>query len=58
LLDEPFRGLDTEATAAALELVQQVPRVGGLIIIASHTRALLDQFCDDYMDLTESSQAR
>lgn len=51
LLDEPFRGLDTEATAAALELVDGFKTDGGLVIIASHTHALLDQFCDDIQDI-------
>lgn len=52
LLDEPFRGLDTEATAAALELVNDFRKDGGLLLIASHTRALLDRFCDEVMDLS------
>lgn len=53
LLDEPFRGLDSEATSAALELVDDFRKAGGLLLIASHTRALLDQFCDEVMDLTD-----
>lgn len=52
LLDEPFRGLDTEATAAALELIETFRSDGGLLLIASHTHALLDRFCDHVMDLT------
>jgi len=55
LLDEPFRGLDAEATTAALGLVDDFRKAGGLLLIASHTRALLDQFCDEVMDLSESS---
>ncbi len=51
LLDEPFRGLDSEATKAALGLVDDFRKEGGLLLIASHTRALLDQFCDEVMDL-------
>lgn len=51
LLDEPFRGLDTEASAAALELVEDFRGAGGLIIVASHTHALLDRFCDDIQDI-------
>ena len=55
LLDEPFRGLDAEATTAALKLVADFREEGGLLLIASHTRALLDQFCDEVMDLSEPS---
>lgn len=57
LLDEPFRGLDTEATAAALDLVEGFRAEGGLLLIASHTRTLLDRFCDSIMDLTTQQAA-
>jgi len=51
LLDEPFRGLDSEATSAVLELVDDFRKAGGLLLIASHTHTLLDQFCDEIIDL-------
>ena len=51
LMDEPFRGLDTAATAAALELVNGFRSDGGLLLIASHTRTLLDTLCDSFVDL-------
>jgi ABC-2 type transport system ATP-binding protein len=52
LMDEPFRGLDTAATAATLDLVDSFRRDGGLLLIASHTRTLLDMLCDGFLDLT------
>lgn len=51
LLDEPFRGLDSEATAAALDLVNAFKSEGGLILVASHTLSLLDGFCDRVLEL-------
>jgi len=52
LLDEPFRGLDKEASASALELVNGFKKEGGLVIVASHTHTLLDSFCNDFLELT------
>lgn len=51
LLDEPFRGLDSEATVAALELLRDFEQRGGVMIIASHSSHLLEQICSDVMDL-------
>ncbi len=51
LLDEPFRGLDSEATVAALELLRDFEQRGGVLIIASHSSHLLEQICSDVMDL-------
>ena len=51
LMDEPFRGLDTESTAAVMDLLHDFKTSGGLLIISSHARALLDTLCDDFIDL-------
>ena len=51
LLDEPFRGLDSEATVAALELLRDFEQRGGVLIIASHSSHLLEQICSDVTDL-------
>ena len=51
LMDEPFRGLDTESTAAVMTLLQHYKAGGGLLIVSSHARALLDTLCDDFIDL-------
>ncbi len=51
LMDEPFRGLDTEATAAAFDLVNSFRQDGGLLLISSHTHALLDKLCTSFLDL-------
>lgn len=52
LMDEPFRGLDTEATAATLDLVNNFRHAGGLLLVTSHTRTLLDTLCDSFLNLT------
>ena len=51
LMDEPFRGLDTESTAAVMTYLQAFKAAGGLLIVSSHARALLDTLCDDFIDL-------
>ncbi len=51
LMDEPFRGLDTESTAAVMDFLQTFKTNGGLLIVSSHVRTLLDTLCDDFIDL-------
>lgn len=51
LMDEPFRGLDTESTAAVMTHLQAFKASGGLLIVSSHARTLLDTLCDDFIDL-------
>lgn len=51
LLDEPFRGLDTEATEAALGLLAAFRDGGGLVVLSSHRADLLDRLCDARLDL-------
>lgn len=58
LMDEPFRGLDAEATAAALDLIDGFRRDGGLLLVASHTRTLLDAHCDGILDLNTAGASR
>ena len=51
LMDEPFRGLDEESLHAAVEALQAFKRGGGILIIASHRRDLLEQLCDGFIRL-------
>jgi ABC-2 type transport system ATP-binding protein len=51
LMDEPFRGLDAESTAAVMGFLQAFKTNGGLLVVSSHARALLDALCDDFIDL-------
>ncbi len=51
LLDEPMRGLDAEATEAVLALLVAFRDGGGLVVISSHRRDLLDRLCDDTLAL-------
>ncbi len=51
LLDEPFRGLDTEATEAAVGLLTAFRDAGGLVVLSSHRADLLDRLCDARLDL-------
>lgn len=51
LMDEPFRGLDTASLDAALQLFKQRKAEGGVLVIASHRRDMLDDLCDDFLDM-------
>lgn len=51
LMDEPFRGLDTAATAAALDLVRAHIAAGGLAVLSSHRADLLDVLADETVTL-------
>lgn len=55
LMDEPFRGLDTESKAAVTQILQHFKEAGGVLIISSHARALLDTLCDAFIDLREGA---
>ena len=55
LMDEPFRGLDTESTAAALDLLQAFKAAGGVLVVSSHARTLLNTLCDTFIDLQPRS---
>ncbi len=56
LMDEPFRGLDAESTAAVMTLLQDFKAAGGLLVVSSHARTLLDALCDDFIDLQPISR--
>ncbi len=45
LMDEPFRGLDEDSTAAALRLLMHFKNAGGLIIVSSHLKVTLESLC-------------
>jgi ABC-2 type transport system ATP-binding protein len=49
LMDEPFRGLDEDATEALIRLLIGFKEKGGIVILSSHGRETLDRFCDDYL---------
>lgn len=51
LMDEPFRGLDTESLDAALQLFKQRKAEGSILVIASHRRDMLDDLCDHFVDM-------
>ena len=51
LMDEPFRGLDTASTAAAVALVAAFRDAGGLVVLASHAAPLIDTLADAVVDL-------
>jgi ABC-2 type transport system ATP-binding protein len=46
LLDEPFRGLDVEATEAVVGLLAAFRDGGGLVILSSHRADLLARLCE------------
>ncbi len=56
LMDEPFRGLDTESLGAAIELFNNIKHQGGLMIIASHRKDMLSSLCDAYIDMKPHEQ--
>ncbi|NBB85267.1 MAG: ATP-binding cassette domain-containing protein [Bacteroidetes bacterium] len=51
LMDEPFRGLDTESTAAVFDLLSRFTQDGGLVVVSSHDQSLVDDLCDALLDL-------
>jgi len=51
LMDEPFRGLDTESTAAVFDLLAQFKQHGGLVVVSSHDHTLIDDLCDALLDM-------
>ncbi len=51
LMDEPFRGLDTESRDAATGLVTAFRDAGGLVILASHAAPLVEAVCDAVITL-------
>ena len=51
ILDEPFRALDTEATARAGDLLGRFRDAGGIVVVSSHRGDLLADLCDETLDL-------
>lgn len=50
LMDEPFRALDEESTAAAIELINQFKERGGIVVLSSHIRSTLEAVCEGYVN--------
>ncbi|MBX2822082.1 MAG: ABC transporter ATP-binding protein [Rhodothermaceae bacterium] len=51
LLDEPFRGLDTESLRAAIDLLQTFKANGAVTVVSSHRRDVLDELCEEFLSL-------
>ena len=51
LLDEPFRGLDTESLRAAIDLLQTFKARGAATVVSSHRRDVLDELCEEFLSL-------
>ena len=51
LLDEPFRGLDTQSLQSAVELLHTFKKNGAITVVSSHRRDVLDDLCDGFVDL-------
>lgn len=51
VLDEPFRALDTEATAQAGRLLARYRDAGGIVVVSSHRGDLLAELCDETLEL-------
>lgn len=50
LLDEPFRALDESSVRSVMQLLQEFKRTGGIVLISSHQRSVLEELCDSYVD--------
>jgi ABC-2 type transport system ATP-binding protein len=51
LMDEPFRGLDAESAAAALDLLRAFKAAGGIVVVSSHLHDALREVVDRTLDL-------
>ncbi len=49
LLDEPFRGLDTETTDLVLDLLAQFKSAGGLLVFSSHQDEAVNALADEQL---------
>lgn len=54
ILDEPFNGLDIEATLTLKEKIRKEKRLGKTIIITSHNTEQLEKICDDFVILHDA----
>jgi ABC-2 type transport system ATP-binding protein len=55
LLDEPFRGLDAEATHALLAALEEFKRAGGLLVLSSHQEPVLDALADERLVMARAA---
>lgn len=51
LLDEPFRGLDSESLLSAVDLIQSAKEAGAVTVVSSHRKDILDDICDGFLNL-------
>lgn len=56
LLDEPFRALDEKAVDSVLLILNDFKKAGGMILISSHQRTILESLCDRYIDFPVLNQ--
>jgi len=47
LMDEPLRGLDEESRIAALKLLKDYVEAGGILVMASHNKIILEDLCSE-----------
>lgn len=57
ILDEPFRGLDPDATAVVGHLVESMARSGRSVLMATHDLARAESMCDSVVILDRGSVA-
>lgn len=55
ILDEPFRGLDSETHQAIEYILAGFIREGGLLIMASHSSASVERLCDTMLQPAHSA---
>jgi ABC-type multidrug transport system ATPase subunit len=58
LMDEPFRGLDTESAAAALDLLRDFKAAGGILVVSSHLHDALREVVDRTLKLGGKGEKR
>jgi ABC-type multidrug transport system ATPase subunit len=51
ILDEPFRGLDAESFAAALGIIRQFAASGGIVVMSTHRREVIDTLSDTIIEM-------
>jgi ABC-2 type transport system ATP-binding protein len=65
ILDEPFRGLDTESYQAAVGIISRFAAKGGIVILSTHRKEAVDHLADVVVEMpamtirqSESREAR
>ncbi len=51
LMDEPFRGLDDATQKTVLVQLQEFRNKGGILVVSSHMKSILETLCDDFLNL-------